>query len=424
LVFADGLLANFKSKSDQTMNRTSRLFLLLSMFISISCFSQYNLKEINIGSQQPKLLKMPYTNSNGEQGITTFEYDKNGKLIKSNWKLLNNSRSSNNYYTYDERDHIIKKYREFSDGQTSSEDFVYDEKNRLISEDFRRSDGFTYSLKYQYNEQDQAIIVKVSNYHGWLTGEIHYSYDKKGRIEKGLIFRNGDEIGFVNFKYNSQNMLIEEYWEFSGSYNQSFRFEYAEKASTAYTSSNVFITNTGHYKIVSEDYTFNNENGGPSIYYYGSDGKLEKKIFKVNDQVKSSTTYFYDKDGLLTHSIRKLNNGQENTFRYTYNENRQLTDRINYLNDSVIGEEHYTYINGQLAEGIYKNFDYWLNGSLSFQYDAGGNLSKGFFKGSDGYDADIFFTHDNNANITKIHWVFTFGKTQTYNFGYESLFSN
>lgn len=69
----------------------------------------------------------------------------------------------------------------------------------------------------------------------------------------------------------------------------------------------------------------------------------------------------------------------------------------------------------------YKNFDYWLNGSLSFKHDENGFLKTVFFKGKDGFDAQIFFTTNEDGNITKIHWEFSFGKTQTYEFEYEKI---
>ncbi len=402
----------------------SGLFFLSITFLMIgnkSIIAQYNCKEINGNIMKNKLIEMSYSNSSGERGTSIFEYDRNGKLIMSFWSLLNKSRSSNNFYTYDDQGNIIKKYREFSDGLTSTEVFTYNKNNKLVKEQSSRSDGFSNDVSYFYDNKNHLIKATLNNYHGWLTGEIHFKYPDNGLLSKGNINRNGDEIGFIKFTYDKQERLIEEYWEFKGSYNQTFTYRYETELNTTYPSSNVFITNTDKFKIVSEDYNFNNESGGPSLYYYAENGMLEKKIFKVDNQVKTATTYFYDDKGLLTHSIRKLFDGKENTFIYTYNKKKQLTDRINYLKDSIIGEEHYCYKDGLLIKGTYKNFDYWLNGSLNFQHDEDGNLSKGWFKGKDGFNAFISFTHDENNNITKIHWEFTFGKSQTYYFAYKKL---
>ncbi|MCP4724761.1 MAG: hypothetical protein GY863_06980, partial [bacterium] len=84
--------------------------------------------------------------------------------------------------------------------------------------------------------------------------------------------------------------------------------------------------------------------------------------------------------------------------------------------------ETYTYsTDGKLRKAIYDNFDYWLNGIILYEYDDKNNISRGSFKGKDGYNADISFTCDDDGNITKIHWEFSFGKTQTYTFEYERI---
>ncbi len=394
--------------------------LIFSTIYNQSIVAQYNIKEINSNTSKNRLIEMPYSNSGGERGTSIFEYDSSGYLEKSFWTLLNKSRSSNNFYTYDDKGNIIKKYREFSDGLTSTENFTYDENNKLVKEHFSRSDGVSNNATYFYNHKQQLTKAKLVNYHGWLTGEINFSYENSGLVHKGDILSEGAEIGFITYTYDEQNRLIKEYWEFYESYNQTFSFIY-EDLPRSYSSSNVFITNTDEYKIVEENYDFNKESGGPSLYFYSNEGSLDKKIFKVDNEIKTSTFYFYDASGLLTHSIRKLNDGKENIFKYKFNEKCQLTDRINYLNDSIIGEEHYSYEGGLLVKGEYLNFDYWLNGSLSFEHDASGKLLKGYFKGMDGFDATLFFNHDQDGNITKIYWEFSFGKTQTYTFAYEKI---
>ena len=37
------------------------------------------------------------------------------------------------------------------------------------------------------------------------------------------------------------------------------------------------------------------------------------------------------------------------------------------------------------------------------------------------FDAEIYFENDEFGNIAKIHWVFSFGKTQTYTFHYVKI---
>ncbi len=363
---------------------------------------------------------MPYTNSSGEKGISVFEYGDDGRLSRSEWRLLDNSRSSQNYYKYDVNGNIIEKYREFSDSITSTETFEYDSDNYLLSEKFVRSDGFVYSIGYENDTEGRVVKAYFKNYHGWFNGDISFSYNDAGLIIEGKIIENNKEIGFIDFKYDSGNRLLEEYWEFPGNYSQTFTFEYSIPELN-YSSSNVFINNSGKYKIIREQYDYNGSMGGPSIYSYSEGNRLEKKIYIVNGKIKTETTYEYDEKGNLISSQRIFADGSVTDFRYKFNNKGQLTDRIYLKGDSIIGEEHFEYLHGRLYKGVYKNFDSWLTGSLTFENDSDGKLSKGMFKGNDGSEADIFYYYDAYFNLIKIHWNFSSGITQTYTFEYEEI---
>jgi hypothetical protein len=211
--------------------RKTRVRLLIIMtvqliIISNTSFSQYNLRELHKGFAESGFSAMPYSNSYGEKGISLFEYGEDGRISKSVWKLLDNSRSSENYYKYDVNGNIIEKYREFSDSIKSTEIFEYDSDNHLLSESFVRSDGFAYSVRYEYNTIGRAVTAYWKNYHHWFNGYVSFTYNDAGLVSKGNIIEDGKEIGFINFKYDSKSRLIEEYWEFSGNYNQTFTFEY------------------------------------------------------------------------------------------------------------------------------------------------------------------------------------------------------
>jgi len=206
-----------------------RLLIIITVqliIISNTSFSQYNLKELQRGFAESGFSGMPYSNSYGEKGISLFEYGEDGRLNKSVWKLLDNSRSSENHYKFDASGNIIEKYREFSDSIKSTEIFKYDSDNHLLSESFVRSDGFTYSVRYEYNTIGRAVTAYYKNYHDWFNGPVSFTYNEAGLVSEGKIIEDGKEIGFINFKYDSKSRLIEEYWEFSGKYNQTFTFEY------------------------------------------------------------------------------------------------------------------------------------------------------------------------------------------------------
>ena len=73
-----------------------------------------------------RLIKLHYENSNGEKGITIYEYDTDGIAQTATWKLLDGSRYSRNYHTYDHSGNLVRKYREFSDGLTSNTIYEYE----------------------------------------------------------------------------------------------------------------------------------------------------------------------------------------------------------------------------------------------------------------------------------------------------------
>ncbi|HUX97664.1 MAG TPA: hypothetical protein VMV47_18170 [Bacteroidales bacterium] len=206
-----------------------RLLLIMSVLliiISNTSFSQYNLKELQRRFAECGFSGMPYSSSSGENGISLFEYGEDGRLSRSTWKQLDNSRSSVNIYKYDFNGNIIEKYREFSDGLTSTETFEYDSDNQLLTEKFHRSDGYSNKANYLYNAEGEVIKAEWEGYHGWFTGQISFVYDSTGKLSKGSIIQDKKVIGFINFSYDSEARLIEEYWEFTGNYNQTFTFEY------------------------------------------------------------------------------------------------------------------------------------------------------------------------------------------------------
>jgi hypothetical protein len=212
------------------MKMKAKYIILLTVqyvIISNSSFSQYNFKELQRSFTDSGFSNMPYINSSGEKGISVFEYGDDGRLAKSIWRLLDNSRSSQNYYKYDINGNIIEKYREFSDSITSTETFEYDLDKHLISEMFVRSDGFTCSEKYEYDTEGRVVKANYKNYHGWFNGYISFTYMDAGLVREGKIIEDDKEIGFINFKYDSGDRLIEEYWEFSGNYNQTFTYKYS-----------------------------------------------------------------------------------------------------------------------------------------------------------------------------------------------------
>jgi len=366
------------------------------------------------------LLKyLKYENSSGEKGITTFYYSEDLKNYKAKWELLDGSRYSINFHFLDQSNHLIRKYREYSDSLTSNNFYKYDKNGNLIEDFFERSDGVKGIAWYTY-KNGKKVEANCRGLNGWFYGIIKYHY-KNDKLEKGIIYREGKEIGFINYTYNDENYLIREFWDFGGKWNQSFTYEYFQPELTVnkyYTYSSPFLKETKAFKVKEEKYDWNNEKGGPSKYEYEGN-KLVRKIYEYGN-LKTITTYEYDNEGLLMKSFRNYNDGSKAEFSYHYNENRQLIRRLFHGENGFAGSESYQYDKeGKLMKAKWNQFDTWLTGSITFAYDENMGLKSGFFKGENGFDADIVFICDPNQNITQINWNFTFGKTQTYWFDYD-----
>ena len=372
-----------------------------------------------------RLLKLHYENNSGEKGLTTFEYDENGNICKAIWELLDGSRNSINYYSYDKNCTLIKKYREFSDSITSTELFKYDIDGNLISENFQRSDSVSGIAIYEYDNNGNLSKANCKGLKGWFFGEINYIYDDNGKKIKGDIIQKGQNTGIITYSYDDKNNLIKEHWEFKNNWSQTFTYEYeicTNNAPLLYTSSNVFILNNNNYRLIKENYDYSNENGGPSYYKYNDKGKLLNKLFKRSDNFTTKTTYLYDCNGRLTKSYRKYSNGLSAIFTYEFTKKRKLLKRTFKRSDGKFGSEYYEYDeNSRLTKAVYNNFDSWLTGTITFEYNKNNSLQTGYFKSDKGYYANIIFDYDEMKNLVKIHWDFSFSKTQTYTFEYEKI---
>lgn len=388
--------------------------IILIITISIACNSQKPNKRLHI---------LHFENSSGEKGMTTFAYDNLGLNIGAKWELLNGNRWSENYHTFDSNGNLILKYREFSDSLISYTWYTYNEKNLLIKEKFFRSDSVQGETYYNYDKNGRLLNMDCQGLNGWFYGTIEMIYNEEAIRFSASIKNGGTEIGFINYDYEN-DLLTKEYWEFKQGYNQSLRYEYEayqKPKQKAYASSNVYITNVLNYKLILEDYDYNNHGGGPSYFEYDENGKLVKKTFVRTDSLKTITDFEYLENGLLSKSIRNYNSGEKGIFMYTFNGNRRIIKKTFSLPGNIEGYEKYEY-NGkmQLLKAELKNFDTWITGVIDFKYDEFGTLKNGVFKGEK-FDANIHFRFDENNNVIEYIWEFSYGASQNYNFTYKKL---
>ncbi|MBN1819898.1 MAG: hypothetical protein JXR31_07675 [Prolixibacteraceae bacterium] len=361
--------------------------------------------------------RLLYNNSGGEKGTSYFEYDGNSKLIKARWQLDDSSRWSINYYIYNEQNQLIDKYREFSDSLTSSLKYQYDQNGNKISEDFTRSDGIHGISTFVYNVKNIPEKILCEKYNGWFDGEIIYTKWKNKYPISADILQNRKKIGTITFNYDNNSNLIKEYWETESGWNQTFNWVY-KPAEATFTSSNVFISENNRFRLAKENYSYNGKTGGPSYFTYDASGALKEKVFVRSDSLKTTTSFEYDDNGILKKSYRNYSDGKTGVFTYEFNKDRKLVSRLFKRSDGIEGTEKYIYSStGQLIRADWENFDNWLTGTITFEFNRSGLLGKGYFKGEK-FDAELTFFYDDNGNLSKIHWNFSFGESQTYWFEY------
>lgn len=369
-----------------------------------------------------RLIALKYSNSTGEKGITDFEYNAFGQLTFSRWKHLTDERSSVNRYELNNKGEIIEKNRKFSDSITSSQSYIYNLCGKIVKETFSRSDGITGHVIYKYNEHGRLESASCQRMNGWFTGNIRYVYNSYDVLDEALITKDDKRIGMISYQYDINGNLILEKWDFNGSWEQIFAYEYIEVPDTVYTSSNPFIINTGYYQVVDEYYSYNGGSEGPSSYQY-SGIKLVQKSFRRSDGLNTDTFYHYDKTGVLLNSTRNYSDGKTAEFFYTFNDMGKMTRRWFKRSDGLEGEEVYSYdAEGRLIMAEYKKMDAWLTGTLALSHDSGGLPVKGYFKGDENFDADVYFFYDDYKNLVKIRWDFSYGKSQTYTFQHKAIY--
>jgi YD repeat-containing protein len=376
-------------------------------------------------STEYRQLKLYYENASGENGLTTFDYDDSGNISIAVWELTDGSRNSLNFYDYDETGQLLRKYREFSDSLTSSQTYRYDKNGNLITEYFERSDGRSGVTNYEYDDSGRQVRAVCDGLNGWFHGIINYEYDESGRKINADIIQKGKHTGIIHYSYNENDNLMKEHWDFSGKWSQTFIYEYEkcpDKIPDFYTSSNAFIQDPGKFRVIKETYDFSNKTGGPSQYTYDQNGKLVQKRFTRSDGLTTKTYYLYDCIGNLTKSYRQYSSGLTTVFDYKFNDNRQLTERSFKRTDGAQGTESYTYDEeSRLIQADYNNFDSWLTGTITFTHNQNGDISRGYFKAPKDRSAEIIFEYSDNHHLTKIHWDFSFNRTQTYTFIYEKI---
>jgi hypothetical protein len=368
-----------------------------------------------------RLVRMGYTNTSGENGVTIFYYGRDGALAWELWMLNDRSRYSANGFVLDDQGRVIEKYREFSDSLTSTETYRFDDAGQRVAETFARSDGVTGSAAYLWNDDGRVQAAECDKYKGWFSGRIDYEYS--GGVLSGAVISRGDErIGEITYGYDEIGRLAQETWDFGGTWSQTFSYEYEAVPERVADASHPLMAMNSRFHVVAEDYDFDGRVGGPSTYEYDSDGLLVKKVFTRDDGLRTETTYTFDAAGSLVSSHRVYHDGRTADFTYTHDARLRLTGKHFQRSDGQEGAEAYTYDRfGRLEQATYRNMDFWLNGVIRFTYDTWGHIDGGHFDSNNGDDADLTIDTDEHGNVLRVHWQFDSGHTQTYHFDYAPI---
>jgi hypothetical protein len=404
------------------MNTRTTILLCIFAALLSSCSSRPEIKE-DTPSRESRLAKLHYENSSGEKAVTHFYYDAEGRNYMAIWHLEDSSRSSVNHHTLDSAGRMIVKSREFSDGVRSVQHFLYGPEGNLISEDFSRSDGVNGHSEYHYGPDGRLEFADCRGLNGWFYGRIEYAWENGLRTGAEL-YKDSVSIGNIAYEYQD-GRLTGEHWDLSGSWSQTFRYEYQETFPQTCVSSNVFVREDPWYRVRSEFYTFDGGKegpsaGGPTLYTYDESGRLISREYIRSDGLNTMSTYEYDTLGVLVQSHREYGGGNGMDFVYWYNVERKLLVKTFTSEDGTSGSETYRYKDGRLVRGEYVNVDGWLNGTLEFNCEGDGTVSSAVYSGKDGEEGSVDFTYDLNFNLVKIHWAFGSGQTQTYWYEYEA----
>ena len=368
-----------------------------------------------------RVVRMPYTNTSGENGVSIFNYRRDGALDRGLWRLLDHSRHSANYYRVDESGHVVRKFREFSDGLISTETYETDAAGHRLCEVWSRSDGKHGRAVFTWDQAGRLVAADCDTFRGWLTAHIAYAY-ADGRLDTAEITRDGQVIGHIAYVYEPSGRLASETWDFGGRWRQTFSYEYEPIPERVFSAATPWQMANTRYRVAAEDYDYNGEGGGPSHYTYDDAGRLTRKVFERSDGLRTETTYVFDDRGNLVSSHRAYHDGRTADFTYTYDAALRLTGRSCERSDGETSAETYVYDDwGRLTGATYRNMDFWLNGDLTFTHDPWGRLVNGRFAGRDGFDAGLNFVCDDDDNVVAVHWMFDYGATQTYRFEYEPI---
>lgn len=368
-----------------------------------------------------RLSRLLYENTLGERASTQFYYDADGHCASGWWELADKSKHSTNTYQYNHLGLLVTAYREFSDNLSSFETYTYDARGNCTGERFCRSDRVRGSTAYHYDPQGRRVRAVFRHHKGWLDGEAEYHYDQRGRVSSATLLADGDTTGNITYEYDRHGNLTREIWQFAQGWAQTFMYEYVPATCRIWALPNPLLTNTCEYRVVREEFSFNDTLSGPSTYEYAPEGFLVRKTFSRSDGLKTVTTFEYDTQRRLKHAVRRGGDGGDSEFTFEYDRAGNLLLRTQLSGGVAVSCESWQYDgHGRLQREVLQNVDGWLTGVITFTSDAHGRLQSGQFRGHGAIAATVDYVYDEHACLCQVHWRFSFGSAQRYRYEYEA----
>ncbi|MBQ2802104.1 MAG: hypothetical protein IJF03_12060 [Lachnospiraceae bacterium] len=323
--------------------------------------------------------------------LTTYEYDKNGNLIKEKRFLDYQNESSRNgrihviSYEYDK----INRITRVTDTTGAELRYTYNSRNALTSIKEKMEEGKWREMHYFYTNNGRLErMAETADKEGSGKGyaQTWYEYDANGNVVK-ITTPSGNEIKRT---YDADNLLIrEEHKELGGDIQNCFTYEY-DKAEN-------LVKVTDVYGIPVQ-YEYDTRNRLVSMT--GKNGGITKLAYDKNDRIKRV---------ILPREVAEHGENAKG-YRYQYDTQDRITS-LTACDGTLLYERTYTPY-GELEQeidnagsGIRFVYDYigrriqvntTGNAKETYEYDATGNLTA---------------TTDGNGNTTRFQ-VDAWGRIQ------------
>lgn len=390
---------------------------VLALLLTPVCMHAQPPEHVREGS---RVSRLTYSNTLGERSSTEFCSDADGRIVSAFWQLADGSKHSTNTYQYNHRGQLVSVFREFSDSLTSFEVFTYDERGNRVAERFCRSDRVRGTATYHYDAPGRRVGATFQRHKGWLDGEAVYNYDRAGVLTSGVVMNDADTVAVISYVYDARGNLADEEWRFAQGWSQQFHYEYVPVVCQVWGLPDPLITNTCRFRVVREEYSYNDTLGGPSVYTYGPEGDLIRKSFTRSDGLRTVTSYVYDPSRRLVRSTRREGDGTEHIFLFEYDRAGRTILKTQLAGGVPISTHAYYYdAEGKVLRQVLQNVDGWLTGLLSFETDDRGRIQRGLFRGQGSIRATVTYGYDDNECLRTVRWRFSSGTTQEYRYAYE-----